>query len=391
MPQHDDMPEEPVDGAALLDEITQTLEQYVVFPVSEEAWTVALWVLHTHVYETFGTTPYLHVKSPTKQAGKSRLFDVLSLLVARPWKVVGATEAVLFRKIERDHPTLLLDEVDSTFGRDPTQTQGIRGVLNAGFCVGATIPRLVGPNHEPADFDVYCPKAFSGIGSALPDTLADRSIPIELRRRAPYERQPDRFRHEQVKEELAPLKLQSEEWALAHSDEIQKSQPELPDHLTDRQQDAWEVLLAIADLAGGPWPGRARQAARVLHSAHVDGDNGVLLLAHLRAIFLVTAEEHLLTHHMLTRLIERDDGPWASLWSNDMSFGRTLGPARAVAKLLAQYGIKSRQFKQENGGSLRGFHRTDFADAWGRYLPGTSTGERDGLTVSQPTFLNHPP
>lgn len=43
--------------------------------------------------------------------------------------------------------------------------------------------------------------------------------------------------------------------------------PELPDELDDRAQGIWEVLLAIADVAGEDWPERARQAARALSAA----------------------------------------------------------------------------------------------------------------------------
>jgi hypothetical protein len=35
----------------------------------------------------------------------------------------------------------------------------------------------------------------------------------------------------------------------------------LPSGLNDRAGEIWEPLLALADLAGGAWPGRAREAA----------------------------------------------------------------------------------------------------------------------------------
>jgi len=38
--------------------------------------------------------------------------------------------------------------------------------------------------------------------------------------------------------------------------------------LNDRAGDIWEPLLALADLAGGDWPGKARQAAVALNAAH---------------------------------------------------------------------------------------------------------------------------
>jgi hypothetical protein len=41
---------------------------------------------------------------------------VLDLLVVRPCRAITPTEAVVFRKIEADKPTLLLDEADAILG-----------------------------------------------------------------------------------------------------------------------------------------------------------------------------------------------------------------------------------------------------------------------------------
>src|SRR5205823_998737 len=75
----------------------------------------------------------LAVTSPEKRSGKSRLFEVLEILVANPWKVITPTEAVIFRKIDKDRPTLLLDETDAIFGkRNGENYEGLRALLNAG-------------------------------------------------------------------------------------------------------------------------------------------------------------------------------------------------------------------------------------------------------------------
>ena len=61
--------------------------------------------------------------------------------------------------------------------------------------------------------------------------------------------------------------------------------PEIPSGLSDRTADAWESLFAIADLAGGDWPQRARKAALALSGEHVVEDDNIgtmLLLRHLR-------------------------------------------------------------------------------------------------------------
>ena len=101
---------------------------------------MALWVLHTYVFDCFDTTPYLDVSSAAKRSGKTRLLELLRLLVARSWAVVEASEAVLFRKVDAEKPTLLVDEVDATFGKDSKVTEGLRAMLNAGYRRGAAVP-----------------------------------------------------------------------------------------------------------------------------------------------------------------------------------------------------------------------------------------------------------
>jgi len=99
-------------------------------------------------------------------------------LVAKAWMTGGVSAAALFRKIERVMPTLLLDEIDTMFGDDPEMTSSIKGILNTGYSRSGVFTRCVGQgqNIEEKDFATYCPKAFAGIGSKLPDTIVDRSI-----------------------------------------------------------------------------------------------------------------------------------------------------------------------------------------------------------------------
>jgi len=47
---------------------------------------------------------------------------------------------------------------------------------------------------------------------------------------------------------------------------LRESQPQMPECLTDRQQDIWESLLAIADSIGGDVAALARNAAEALCS-----------------------------------------------------------------------------------------------------------------------------
>jgi len=103
------------EGEQLLDSLVSFLRRYVVMS-EPQAIAVALWVVDTHALDAAEQSPLLAITSAEKQSGKTRLLDVLELLVAKPWRVITPSEAVVFRKIDADTPTLLLDEVDAIFG-----------------------------------------------------------------------------------------------------------------------------------------------------------------------------------------------------------------------------------------------------------------------------------
>jgi hypothetical protein len=174
-------------GAALLDEIEKFVRRFVV-ATQAEIVLIALWVLHTHMIDAARSTPYLSITSAEKESGKSRLLEVMELLVHKPWMTGRVTAACLTRKIDAVRPTLLLDESDAAFAGAEEYAEALRGVLNTGYrwngvascCVGQ------GANIGFHDFKTFCPKAIAGIGK-LPDTVASRSIAIWLKRRAPGE------------------------------------------------------------------------------------------------------------------------------------------------------------------------------------------------------------
>ncbi len=249
-----------VDLAGLLNDVVAFIHLYVVLTVHQR-WTLALWAAHTHALEAAECTPYLSVKSAEKRSGKTLLLEVLSLLVARPWLTGRVTAAVLVRKVAKDAPTLLLDETDAAFKGDKEYSETLRGVLNSGYRRGgvASLCVKVGGDFDLRDFPVFGAKALAGIGK-LPDTVQDRSIPIEMRRKAPHEHA-KRFRLRDAKVEAAPSRESLECWAALAVPTLGQARPDIPQDLDDRAADVWEPLLAIADLAGGDWPERAREAA----------------------------------------------------------------------------------------------------------------------------------
>lgn len=248
----------------LLDAVTEFIARYVVLgdeSDSPQATVLALWCLHTWAIDAADCTPYIVLESATPRCGKTRTLEVLRLLVKQPWLANSVTEAALFRKMEAEHPTLLLDETDAIFGAGPREP--LRAVLNAGNRRGSSVTRAEGKSYR--EFPTFGPKVLAGIATgALPDTIRDRSIIITLQRR---DDQPvQRFRVRQAEMEAVPLAFSLDAWAAATTPPLANATPDIPDSLSDRAGDAWEPLLALAEFAGNEWSQHAYEAAEKLSS-----------------------------------------------------------------------------------------------------------------------------
>jgi hypothetical protein len=104
--------------AGYLASVHDYLTRYVAFPSEHEPVAVSLWIAHSWQVERFDVSPILAATSAEMQSGKTRVLDCLAMLCPRPWRVVTPSEAVLYSKLaQRPSPTLLLDEVDTIFGK----------------------------------------------------------------------------------------------------------------------------------------------------------------------------------------------------------------------------------------------------------------------------------
>jgi putative DNA primase/helicase len=363
---------EPVAGAALLDQISAAVRRYVVLD-DTMAHAVALWVVGTHVMLEWTIYPRLLTGAPEKGCGKSTLLDVISRLVPRALTAADVSAPALFRTIEAAHPTLVLDEAD-TWCRDD---EHIRAVLDAGHrCDGAVI-RLVevrapggGTDYEPRRYSCYAAVALAAIGW-LPGTIEDRSVRIGLRRRRPDE-PVERLRLDHC-EDLARLARMAARWSVDHTAALRIADPELPDDLANRAADNWRPLVAIADLADGDWPTRARNAAITLTAAGAEERETArtMLLADLRDLFAVESSGVLLTSEILPHLHDRDDRPWP-----EYRAGKPITP-RQIAQLLRPLGVAAGTVRR-GATTAKGYRAADLADAWSRYLP-----PRESVTASQ--------
>jgi hypothetical protein len=208
-PEVEDKQYPKVAGSELLEDLSDFIGRFVVLPGDEVADLIALWVLHTWAFEAAFATPYLRVTSAAPASGKSLLFEVLDRLTRRGWYAVNPSTAVLYRKIDQQAPTLLLDEMDNYPIGD---RRDALSVLNAGYKRGARVDRCK-DDGTLESFSCFCPKAYAGLDNgSIADTLLSRSITVRLERKTGGE-QVEMWITPRTEPQAQPLRDRCEAWA----------------------------------------------------------------------------------------------------------------------------------------------------------------------------------
>ena len=362
---------DPVEPHALLLEIGWAIRRFIVCE-PETSFAATLWAAMTWFIDDIKVAPMALITAPEKRCGKTQLLSIFGRLCNRPLPSSNISPAALFRSIDKWKPTLLIDEVDA-FMRD---NEELRGLLNAGHTRDSAFTvRCVGDNHEPTNFNLWGAKALAGIGK-LADTLMDRSIILELRRKCPDEKV-ERLRH--APEGLfETLQRKLARFAKDYGATVGASRPEIPEELNDRAQDNWEPLLAIADIAGGHFSRFARKAAIKLSASNENTTSlGVELLTDIYEVFEAKEIDRIFSHELVKALCEDNEKRWATY--NFRGPNRCITP-KQLGQLLSAYGITSRNIRGCLLSVKKGYYRSQFEDAFQRYVPSYSPPPETGAT-----------
>jgi hypothetical protein len=355
------------DVAAALDGMLADLTTYVRFTDPAQAYAIVLWAAHTYTIGCHSRSPRLLVTAAEKGSGKTTVLEWLEVHCLHAKVMANVSNAYLFRKVEyvARRLTILLDEIDTVFrsGKDNSE---LHGLINDGWRKGGTVGRVVMIEGVgiPTDFACHAPLAMAGNNTAkVPDTVLDRSIHIEMVR-APRDVKLLPYDMDDHHEPKAALRASWEAWADAHATALHEHEPdEVPEALGHRAKQNWRPLFAIADVAGGEWPARARQAAVTLTQTSDESrvSNGMRLLADIRDVYAEKDLAVVKSMELVAALNEMEESPWGSM-------GRGQGITAAwLASELKRYGIKPLPIKV-NGKTIRGYKRAAFEPAWELYL-----------------------
>jgi hypothetical protein len=243
---------ESVNGKALAAELCDYFGRYLIIQDQRIFLLLSLWTMGTYAYRLFRVFPYLSLRSPTKECGKSRSEDLLSVICFNAGsRETSPTEAVLFRGPAKNGGTVLLDEIEG-LKSDRDRHGNLLSVLCSGFERGGAVSRLEkrGEKYVDITYPTYCPRVLAGI-KHLADTLEGRSITVFMERKLRDDKV-DRFSRTLVFKQMQEVRDNLYIWALTHAHDVAKvyndqiGQFKEMNRLGDRERDLWEPLVSIA-------------------------------------------------------------------------------------------------------------------------------------------------
>lgn len=382
--------QDPVDPHILASEICACLNAVLILPDYADIATM-LWIAHTFVIEpasepqVIDRSPLLLVTSPDRQCGKSTLRYVLEELVARARATSNLSDAVLYRIMEAEQPTLLIDEAD-TFLKE---RKGLTGLINDGYTPSGNALRIGGSDFNQLEvYSSWGAKAIFGIGD-LPETIESRSIKIQMRRKRKDETVIRLNHYKRANPEIfSRLRSQLLRFVIDYKDAIAGYYPVLPDGLDDREEDNWETLLKVAHAFGPVWEQHAREAAVALsRGANPIQSQGEQLLEDLMQLFAENGADRLASGYIVRRLNDDETRSWG-----DFNRGNGLTP-RDLAAILRRYGVYPQNVRTK-GGIVKGYLMIDLKDQFSRYLETPATALHDPSLIdkghSEEEGLVHP-
>jgi hypothetical protein len=349
---------EPVTTKELLDALMVQLQRYVIIHDEHFAVACALWVLFAWVHDIATNSPILVIQAAGPDSGKTVLTKVIAMLTSRSLVITEPTGPVLYRTVDRDHPTLFIDDADLLLPRKPDAA----AIVNSSWTRGIPVPRM--EHGVTRYFDPFCPKCLNGINLLphLRPATRSRCIAGNMLPKLPGEKV-IAFARAVDDPDFLTLRRKAMRWAADNMTAIKNAEPVMAADFNNRVRENYVLLFAIADLAGSAWSKRIRTAAVKLSREHNEPPPGVCLLAKFFEFFI--AYGLLLTSQQVEELLAATED---ETWCNYKDKGRPINRWE-VAALLKPFGVRP-DVIHPRGGKMtdRGYDAAWFATPFKHYL-----------------------
>jgi hypothetical protein len=359
----------------MLGKIAAFIRKYVVVS-DEQLFVLTIWILHSWMCRALPNTAYLNIQSPGPGCGKTRLLKLLELFgPPGSWFTAGPAPHLFIKKLltvkpaeTPDKPSIhelpsavFLDDREFTLGS--SDNNAVISCLINGF--RASNRYLY--QHERSsvrEFSVFCPKAFAGV-APLPRALAQRCIPVDLKRKLSSEKVED-FDLRFIRVTAQPLLDWLKAWSALNLDVLQGHARHYAMTPSERfnvyEAEFVRPLLVLAHLVEGKWLDNLHASLQwlKLRSATDTAPEGIQLLTDLRRIFDERKNPAFIPSLQLVEELKLfEHRPWAT-WKGSLP--------HKIGRLLRPFGIRSTyQHTGDNSRYIKVYLQEDLKEAWERY------------------------
>ncbi len=222
--------------ASLLDAISKQINEHVIFQSEHDANAITLWIAGTYLMDSWPLYPKLMLNSPERECGKTTALQVIEAFVCNGKIASSITPSAVYRLIQSQALTLLIDEAD----RSLPHNEELNAVINAGH-TRRTATKILSQktadgNWKPKELSLWCPQVIAGIGE-FEDTLTSRSIVIGLRRKTNQEI----VKHLSIGffEEHGADRDSLSSWSKGITRDDLQLEPDMPLEAHNRERDNW--------------------------------------------------------------------------------------------------------------------------------------------------------
>ena len=361
-----------VDFAAALDSAVASMKRFLKAP-DYVYDTTALWSAMTYLVQSeeidMPIAPQLGFQSIVEGSGKSVVAEIVAAISYRGYLRSGYTASTLFRRINQEFITPCLSEYHNILSE---KDKALLSVVNA--ChrrseawIDRTETDAQTGRRYVQSYKCWTALSWGAIG-AVPREAHSRSIVLPMQAALPDEsRALDHSRPLQAKD-LIDVRRQLAKWSATIK---VLPTPSMPPTLFNRAADNFRPLFALAELAGGDWPQRIRNAAEAIGKVERKPTLQVRLLTDIRDAFEAAEDQRLPTGKLIDTLCEEEERGWQqenrgkridAYWLRENLRG-LINPAGSQ---------RWREGTHENDPLIRGYELSQFRDAFLRYLSSPS-------------------
>jgi hypothetical protein len=339
----------------LFEDLDEFLKRFIILSDNDIA-LIRTYFIRTYFSDVFEIGAILRITSAKMRSGKSQVRRLAKLLCKNGFSVTAPTAPSLWTIIDsQDFPPCIgINEADRMFERDGKDLADIVATLDASVTRGELVPRTLFKEGGKRDIEwlpTYSNIILDGIDNRrTPDTVEDRAITIRMKRRRSTQHV-EKLRETRLRDEVSRLKERMQAFYDENKDKI-NLYPDLPDGLNDREEDKFETLVSVADVAGVAYGAGIREAI-LANSKATDGgveeDNDIELLENIREVlpnivYDTIDNEKVYKGENILNAVKVINIYWQM---NDGREPKSLTEL-SMAKLLSPHGITTKKFRQLN-------------------------------------------